>query len=199
MPVVTGVVLAAGASERMGDSKLLLPYRGTTVLNTTLAAVEASAIDGVIVVTGARAEEVEASLESLRVTIVRNPDYRRGNMSSFLTAPFGDSEAEAFIVVPGDMPGIRTSVVDSMIDLWRDERPWAAVTEYSDRTAHPFLVSRDAVRSTEEMTGEKVLGRMLIDSDDDSVVRLSVAHDAPRDVNTPEDYEGLLRSRPVDQ
>jgi molybdenum cofactor cytidylyltransferase len=195
MPVVTGVVLAAGASERMGGSKLLLPYRGTTVLNTTIAAVEASAIGSVIVVTGACAEEVEASVESPRVAIVRNPDYRRGNMSSFLTATADDPEAEAFIITPGDMPGIRTSVVDSMIDLWLEERPWAAATEYSDRTAHPFLLSRDAVRSTEEMTGAKVLGRMLIDSGDERVVRLSVLHEAPRDVNTPDDYEGLLAER----
>lgn len=195
MPVVTGVVLAAGASERMGDSKLLLPYRGTTVLNTTIAAVEASAIGSVIIVTGARAEEVEASVESRRGAIVRNPGYRRGNMSSFLTATAGDPDAAAFIIIPGDMPGMRTSVIDSMIDLWSEVRPWAAVTEYTDRTAHPFLLSRGAVRSTEKMAGEKVLGRILIDSGDGRVVRLSVPHEAPRDVNTPDDYEGLLAER----
>lgn len=195
MPVVTGVVLAAGASERMGDSKLLLPYRGTTVLNTTIAAVEASAIGSVIIVTGARAEEVEASVESRRGAIVRNQGYRRGNMSSFLTATAGDPDAAVFIIIPGDMPGMRTSVIDSMIDLWSEVRPWAAVTEYTDRTAHPFLLSRGAVRSTEKMAGEKVLGRILIDSGDGRVVRLSVSHEAPRDVNTPDDYEGLLAER----
>jgi hypothetical protein len=44
----------------------------------------------------------------------------------------------------------------------------------------------------EEMTGEKVLGRILIETDDDRVVRLSVPFEAPQDVNTPEDYEALL-------
>ncbi|MCL1692542.1 MAG: nucleotidyltransferase family protein [Actinomycetia bacterium] len=249
---VTAVVLAAGASERMGEPKLLLPYRGATVLDATTEAVTASAVDRVIVVTGARAEEVEASLgavtssspsgggaaegggggQGLRsepfdpsrqrpealppspdgreeddahragspsMIVVRNPDYRCGNMSSLLTATAVDPAAEAFIVVPGDMPTIRTAALDSMIELWFETRPWAAVAEYDDRIAHPFLLSRTAVDAMDQMTGEKVLGRLLIDTDDDRVIRLSVPHKAPRDVNTPEDYEALVRRRSVDQ
>ena len=65
MTTVTAVVLAAGASQRMGEAKLLLPFRGSTVLNATIAAVEASRVNRVIVVTGARAEAVEASLAIL--------------------------------------------------------------------------------------------------------------------------------------
>jgi molybdenum cofactor cytidylyltransferase len=193
MSSVTGVVLAAGASERMGEPKLLLPYRGSTVLNATIAAVEASVVDRVIVVVGFKAEMIETSVEARRAAIVRNLDYRRGNMSSLLTATAADMEVEAFVLVPGDLPTIRTEAIDSMIELWAEEKPWAAVTEYSDRVAHPFLLSRTAVESMKEMTGEGVLGRMLIESSDDRVVRLSVARDAPLDVNTAEDYVELLR------
>jgi molybdenum cofactor cytidylyltransferase len=235
MPAVTGVVLAAGASERMGGSKLLLPFRGSTVLNTTIAAVEASRVGRVIIVTGARAEAVEASLGTVigsspsgggaagggrgsrqspaasrqpeglspdltpSFTVVRNSDYRRGNMSSLLTATDDDPDAGAFIVVPGDQPMIRVGVLDAMVDLWIEEGPWAGVTAYSDRIAHPFLLSRTAIESMEEMTGEKVLGRILIDSNDDRVARLCASYEAPRDVNTPDDYEALLRGRSVDQ
>ncbi len=177
----------------MGEPKLLLPYRGSTVLDATIAAVEASAADRVIVVVGFNAAVIEASVEARRATIARNLDFRRGNMSSLLTATAVDTEAEAFVLVPGDLPTIRTEAIDSMIDLWAEEKPWAAVTEYSDRVAHPFLLSRRAVESTAEMTGEKVLGRLLVDSDDHRVMRLSVPYDAPRDINTPEDYEALLR------
>jgi molybdenum cofactor cytidylyltransferase len=193
MASVTGIVLAAGASERMGQPKLLLPYRGSTVLDATIAAVEASVADRVIVVVGFKAEMIEASMEARRATIARNPDYRRGNMSSLLTATATDGEAEAFVLVPGDLPTIRTEAIDSMIDLWAEEKPWAGVTEYSDRVAHPFLLSRASVESMKEMTGTKVLGRMLIESSDDRVVRLPVAGEAPLDVNTPEGYEELLR------
>lgn len=189
---VTGVVLAAGAAVRMGTPKLLLPFRGTTVLNTTLAAVEASNVDRVIVVTGANADEIEASVVADRAVVVRNPDYRRGNMSSFLTAADADLEASAFVLVPGDLPGIRIDVVDAIAGLWRETQPWAAVTSYIDRDGHPLLVSRIAVNVATGASGEKVLGRLLIESDDDRVVRLVVPVEAPRDVNTPGDYDALL-------
>ena len=189
---ITGVVLAAGAAERMGEPKLLLPLGDRTVLNTTLAVVEASRVDRVTVVTGANAEAIEASILAVRATVVRNPDYRRGNMSSLLTATSTDAEAAAFILVAGDQPTTRTEVIDALVEVWGESRPWAAVTEYDDRIANPFLISRAALESMVEVAGEKVLGRLLIEADDDRVVRVRFAGAAPRDVNTPRDYEALL-------
>ena len=78
---VTGVVLAAGAAERMGKPKLLLPFRQSTVLNTTLAAVEASNVDRVIVVTGSNADEVESSIVADRATGGTDPAGRMGTFS----------------------------------------------------------------------------------------------------------------------
>lgn len=189
---ITGVVLAAGAAERMGEPKLLLPYHDRTVLNATLAAVEASRVDRVIVVTGANAEVVEASVLAVRATIARNPDYRRGNMSSFVAATSTDPNADAFVLVAGDQPTTGTDVIDFMVDLWNERHPWAAATEYDDRTANPFLISRTALDEVTEMSGEKVLGRLLVEGNDERVVRLRVAGPSPRDVNTPEEYAALL-------
>ena len=189
---ITGVVLAAGAAERMGTPKLLLPLHDRTVLNATLAAVEASRVDRVIVVTGANYEVVEASILAVRATIVRNPDYRRGNMSSFVTATSTDPDADAFVLVAGDQPTTGADVIDAMVHLWNESHPWAAATEYDDRTTNPFLISRAALNEATQMPGEKVLGRLVVEGNDERVVRLRVAGSSPRDVNTPEDYESLL-------
>ena len=191
---VTGVVLAAGASERMGEPKLLLPLGGSTLLNTTLASVEASLVDRVIVVTGAGAKAIEPSIVTDRASIVRNPDYRRGNMSSLLTAVAADADAAAFILVPGDIPTVRTDVIDRMVSLWRDVRPWAAVTSYTDGVAHPFLLSREAFDTAAKTSGNKVLGRLLIESGDQRVVRLNVEVAVPPDINTQEEYNALLEA-----
>jgi molybdenum cofactor cytidylyltransferase len=192
MPVTTGVVLAAGASERMGRPKLLLPYSDTTILGATIEVVEASRLDHVIIVTGFGGETIEASVEARRSLIVTNPDYRRGNMSSLLAAVDSGPESDAFVLIPGDQPTMRTSVLNDMVALWQAETPWAAVTDYRDRSGHPMLLSADAVEETRPFVGEKVLGRLLLDTDDERVVRLDAPFDAPRDVNTPEDYEKLL-------
>jgi molybdenum cofactor cytidylyltransferase len=178
----------------MGKPKLLLPYRGTTILSATVAAVMASRLDRVMVVTGAGADTMEASLaQRPSIAVVRNPDHRRGNMSSLLAATAADPRAGAFVLVPGDLPTISTDAIDSMIDLWEDEKPWAAVTEYQDRIAHPFLLSREAVDETAVMRGTKVLWRALVTTRDERVLRVAGTSDAPRDINTPEDYEALLR------
>lgn len=190
---VTGIVLAAGASERMGEPKLLLPYAGTTILKATLGAVLGSRVDSVIVVTGADADVVETSLEYPSIVVVRNPDHRRGNMSSLLTATDRDADAEAFIVIAGDLPTITTESIDAMVDLWIDARPWAAVTVYRDRISHPNLLSRSAVEEVSAIDGSKVLWRALVASDDDRVVRLDASGDAPPDINTREDYKALLK------
>lgn len=188
---VTGIVLAAGASERMGEPKLVLPYAGTTILKATLGAVLGSRVDSVAVVTGADADVVEASLEYPSIVVVRNPDHRRGNMSSLLTAT-DRVGARAFVLVAGDIPTITTESIDAMVDLWADAQPWAAVTVHRDRVSHPFLLSRDAVEETRGLEGSKVLWRALVESGDDRVVRIDAPGDAPSDINTREDYEALL-------
>ena len=86
-PAVAGVVLAAGDSSRMGRPKQLLPYRGTVLVQVAVATALASQLDPVVVVTGAYAAEVEAALDPGEATVIRNPDYRRGNMSSLHLAP----------------------------------------------------------------------------------------------------------------
>jgi len=190
--VITGIVLAAGASERMGVPKLLLPFEDTTILGATIAVVEASRVDRVVIVTGFGAETVEASVEARRSMIVTNPDYRRGNMSSLLTGADAVPDSDAYVLIPGDQPTTETAVVNDLISLWEAERPWAAVTAYRDRAGHPMLLSSAALEEMRPFAGEKVLGRRFFDVEDERVARLSVPSDAPNDVNTREDYERLL-------
>ena len=194
MPGITAVVLAAGASERMGRPKLLLPFRGGTLLDATIAVAVGSGVDRVVIVTGADAEAVEASIAvDPRVSVVRNPDHRRGNMSSLLVGTASDPDAEAFIQVPGDLPTMPGSAIDALIDRWHSTSPWAAVTAYRDRIAHPFLLSRAAIEETAHLEGSKVLWRVLVESSDERVARVSLDLDAPLDVNTQDDYEILVR------
>ena len=191
MKRVVGVVLAAGASTRMGTQKLLLPHGQGTILETTLSAVAASSVDETVVVTGANAPTVEHAIEGSAVTVLRNPDYRRGNMSSLLTGTAAVADAEAFVLVPGDMPTIESTAIDALIDVWRSQRPWAAVTSYADRIAHPFLLSSESVGALADEEGSKVLWRVLVDSEDPRVVCVHRAGPAPIDVNTRADYEEL--------
>lgn len=196
MADVTALVLAAGASERMREQKLLLPFGGTTILRATIAAVAASSVDDIVVVTGAGAEAVEASIAGVSVRVARNLDFRRGNMSSLLIGVAASPDADAFVQVPGDMPLLSPATIDAMVQRWNDDQPWAAVTEYHDRIGHPFLLSRAAVDEASSIEGSKVLWRVLVGVQDPRVNHIPSSLSAPLDVNTPEDYAMLLEDSP---
>ncbi len=190
--LVVGVVLAAGAAERMGNAKQLLPYKGAILLQHAVDAAEASRLDGVRVVTGAYADEVEAALRVDRAVTVRNPDFRRGNMSSLEVGAAAAPQADAVMLLMGDHPGVKVAVIDEMLELWRRQRPWAATAAYRDRVAHPFLLSREALDESIQIGGPKLLWRLVAEDQTGRVLQLEVDAPAPDDVNSPEDYRSLL-------
>ncbi len=184
-------MLAAGSSLRMGEPKQLLRYRGTTLLNHVIATAEASRLDHVVVVVGANAQAVRDSIESGRATVVHNPDFQQPNMASVVVGA-SSVDAEAFLTLPADMPGISAEVIDAVIDSWAAQSPWAALTEYEDRAGHPYLLSRAALDEAAEVEGPKVLWRLLSYDDSGRVTRVTVSRSAPRDINTPEDFEAFV-------
>ncbi len=189
---LVGIVLAAGESARMGSPKQLLPFRGTTLLNYVVRQVENSQLDAVVVVTGAHGAAVESQLQAGRAIVVRNPDYRRGNVSSLSVGAGAMPDAGAVLLVNGDMPEVDTELIDRFVGIWHEEQPWAAVGEYRDGVAHPFLLSaaaRDAVLGTQE---PKALWRLLVAEPAEVVRRVPIDRPRPTDVNTAEDYEALL-------
>lgn len=189
---IAGIILAAGAAERMGEAKQLMPYRGVPLLQHVVDAAVASQLDRVVVVTGAFGDEVEAALRLERATTVRNPDFSRGNMSSLECGAAEVPEADAFVLLMGDHPELPVSVIDRMISLWRTNSPWSAVTAFRDRVAHPFLLSRSAFDEAVATGGPKLLWRLLAEDDTGRVRHIRIDDWAPTDVNTPDDYEQLL-------
>ncbi len=193
---LVGVVLAAGESARMGRPKQLLPLGGTTLLNFVVAQAERSRLDDVVVVTGANADQVEEQLDLARAMVTRNPDYRRGNMSSLVTGAQAVPDASAVLVLMGDMPGVDVAVINRFVDLWRGEQPWAAVASYRDGVAHPFLLSAPALETALPLDQPKALWTYLVADPAGEVRHLDVDRSRPRDVDTPEDYQALLDDGP---
>ena len=191
MGAIVGVVLAAGRGERMGEQKQLLPYAGTTLLGKAVGEAEASSLDRVVVVLGASADAVESSLDPARAIVVRNPDYTRGNLSSLQVGVGAAAEHDAIVHLLGDMPGVDADLIDQVVDAWkRDPRP-VAVTRYRDRMAHPFVLGATITADLDRMDGPKAVWRLIQAAPD--VLEIDVDRDAPIDVDTPADYERLLR------
>src|SRR3954467_10952610 len=75
---LTGLVLAAGASRRLGHPKQLLPYRGRTLLDATLDRARQVGFDQLVVAIGGAADQVLATVDLTGVQVVSNSAYGEG-------------------------------------------------------------------------------------------------------------------------
>lgn len=138
---VSGIILAAGESRRMGSPKALLLYRGQTFLDT-LVGLFARRCSPVVVVLGAGAEEIQ-SRAARSATFVVNPDYARGMTTSLqcgLRAVPADAEGVLFTLV--DHPAVSASTVDALLV---PPRPLVRVPRYGDDRGHPVWFSRELI------------------------------------------------------
>lgn len=193
--MIGGIVLAAGLSERMGGSlpKQLLPLASEPMVSVAVRNAEASSLDQIVVVTGHRAVEVAAAVAGGRSSVVENPGFRDGNMTSFRAGFAALPDCDAYVVLLADMPGVSPEIIDHVVDTWNSTEPWAAVSSYRDGRAHPLLLSADAMAQTVRVRGAKGVWRFLDAAPDGQVVDIAFDRQMPPDVNTREDYESLDR------
>jgi molybdenum cofactor cytidylyltransferase len=190
---VTAVVLAAGASSRFGSMKLLAPLDGRPVLQHTLDAVAAAGLDDVVVVLGDAAAEVERGIAWREERRVVNPSPADGLASSLrvgISAAATDPDCEAVLVVLGDQPSVRPSVLRSVVFTGEVRaEPFVHARYARDGAPNPVLVKREAFAEASSMTGDRGLGPLLA-AEPSRVHAVEVEGDNP-DVDTPADLAAL--------
>src|SRR5678815_5988702 len=120
---ISGLVLGAGASQRFGPPKQLVPFRGTTMLGWVVdQAQRASALDEVVVVLGRAADQLRAQVDFGAARVVENPVFGEGCSSSY-RAGIGaiNSASTAIMIILGDRPGITPEIIDRLAEAWRQQ------------------------------------------------------------------------------
>jgi CTP:molybdopterin cytidylyltransferase MocA len=139
---IAGIILAGGASRRMGSPKALLQLDGEAFVGR-LIRVLAEACDPVIVVLGHDANRIQAVLSAQAITTV-NPAPERGQLSSLHCAlrvvPF---EAGAVMFTPVDYPAVRPETVLRLAGAMADKAPPVVVPRHDGRRGHPVCVRAD--------------------------------------------------------
>jgi molybdenum cofactor cytidylyltransferase len=195
------IVLAAGRSRRMdGNPKLLLPFGGSTILGCVLDAVSASAVDRAFVVLGAWREEIEPIVRPYPFSIVYNPDFDRGMLSSVqagVRAIPGGAGGVVFIV-PGDHPGVTPGVFARLLQVRNESGAGLVVPVFGKRGGHPLLVDlrfRAEIGHLDPAVGL----RGLLALHPESVRRVPIADEGILlDLDTPADYRKAGGRRPLD-
>jgi molybdenum cofactor cytidylyltransferase len=190
---ISGLILAAGTSSRMGQPKQLLPFRGTILLDWVMAQAEsASALNEVIVVLGRAADEIQPRLRSTRAKVIVNPVFTEGCSGSYKAGMATiDPRAEAVMVLLGDQPGVESTVIDQVAEDWRTKAGTIALTSYRGRRGHPMVFARELFDQLRQLSGDKAAWKIL-DAHPDWVRDVAVDYAFPDDVDTRQDYEALL-------
>ena len=189
-PFVSGLILGAGGSTRLGQPKQLLPFRGTTLLGWVVREAEGTAaLDEVVVVLGRAAEEIRRRVAFGRARVVENPVFGEGCSSSY-RAGIGalDQRAEAVMVLLGDQPGVDRAIIERVAEGWRREGGWIVLASYRGKRGHPMLFTRDLFDALVGLQGDKAAWKIL-DAHPEWVREVPLDRPLPADVDTWADYE----------
>ena len=187
---VTGLVLGAGGSRRLGRPKQLLPFGDGTLLGHTLGTARACTFDQLVVPIGGAADEVREHVDFTDAEVVVNYAYGSGCSSSIAAALSAvDPRCEVLVLMLGDQPGVTPATVQALLD-GRGDAP-LAVCRYDDGRGHPLAFDRSVFGALANLHGDKGVWRLL-DERAGEVVDVPIAGPVPLDVDTPEDYEAVL-------
>jgi molybdenum cofactor cytidylyltransferase len=187
---VTGLVLAAGGSSRLGQPKQLLRLGPTTVLERVLDVARDCPFDQLLCVLGGSSADVRAAVDLYGVEVVENQQFGQG-CSSSIAAALGavDPRSQLLVLMLGDQPGVTADTVGRLIAR-RGGAPVAACA-YSDGRGHPLAFARGMFGELSSMHGDKAVWKLL-DRHRSEVVDVPIAEPVPLDIDTWEDYETVL-------
>ena len=191
---ISGVLLAAGKSHRMGKNKLLMPFGSHTVIEETLSNMIESGLKEVLVITGFQNEVVEDIIkrgfgESIRT--VFNEKYDLGRAESIKCALRNISpESDAALFMVADKPTVRSDLIKRAIAFYNDKQPSILYVESPIGRGHPVIFSKAVYNDLLNLEGEPSGNEIFEKYRDDTVF---INDPEPQiDVDTEEDYDRVI-------
>lgn len=206
--MISGIVLAAGASSRMGQAKAALPFgqTGETVLSRIVSTILAGGVPGLAVVAGAHIDAVRLAMprHERRARVIEHAGWEQGQLSSLLAGLDAIDEPllEAVLVTPVDVPLVTPFTVAAVISAWR--RTHAPIVRPVDRSTslraggqrhgHPVIFDRSVfedLRKADPNIGAKA----VFATHRERILNVEVMDaGAFEDIDTPEDYQRLIKA-----
>lgn len=188
------IILAAGASTRLGQPKQLLLFNGKTLLTHTIEQGLSSGCRPIIVVLGSQAEKIKLEINSYPIFTVKNPNLELGMSSSIQTGLKElkriQPDSKGVVITLCDQPFISSSIIDKLVETYQQTQPLMVVSEYNNILGVPALFSNRLFKelmNLDTTTGAKYLIKKY--PNERSIVPFPLGN---FDIDTPQDYENLL-------
>jgi molybdenum cofactor cytidylyltransferase len=191
--MISGVILAAGKSTRLGRPKQLLELDGEPVFLHTVRSATNSHLDQVVLVLGDHAAEIADTVGDQGQSLVINPEFELGQSTS-LKLGLGtiDPEAEAVLFLLGDQPQVSAEIINAVIFQFRKSGGRIVMPSYRGTRSNPVLFSRELFPELAKVTGDQG-ARSVVRAHYSEVHAVEIDADPPLDIDTEEDYEKLRK------
>jgi molybdenum cofactor cytidylyltransferase len=188
---IGGIILAAGGSSRFGELKQLLNWNGEPMIRSIAKLALKAGLSPVIVVIGAAAQEVAATINDLPLRIVNNLEWSAGLSTSIKAGIHSiPKEIGGVVFLQGDQPQIPLSLIRSLIEAHQISLDPIVATLIDGQRGNPVLFDQSTLSKFYSLKGD-VGGRSLFS---EFHVQWVNWHDKNLllDIDTPKDYEQLL-------
>ncbi len=189
---LSAIVLAAGHSGRMfPENKLLLPYRGKTIVQTVLDEIVPLNFTEILVVTGFEEKKIRETLQDYPVRFIYNPDYAKGMAASIKAGILeAKSTVDGYMIFLGDMPWIDQNVIKIQIQSFYSKSQSAIVVPaFQKRRGNPVIFARKYKNDLTGLTRESG-ARPVVEKFEDQVIEVQTKSERLLfDIDTWEDYE----------
>ena len=193
------IVLAAGASKRMGRPKQLLPWGGRTLLRHACDTSLATSLRPIVVVLGCEAAACERELAGLDVHPVTNPEWSQGMGTSVACGIAAlerrDHQVSGALLMLVDQPDLTASFLESILDQWLKGSRAIVATQYGETGGVPALFSRSFFPDLRALNSDR--GARQIIAREKSAVTLIQFPEELMDLDTPELFESRVVKLPA--
>jgi molybdenum cofactor cytidylyltransferase len=189
------IIPAAGASRRMGQDKLLLPWRGRTIVEHVLDAWQSSRVDRVVLIIRPADDRLALLGDRHGVDVVVPPAAPAEMKDSVclglehVKRNYDPHPTDAWLLAPADMPRLSTPVIDRLLAAYRPHRPQVQVAVASGRRGHPILLPWSWAADVAGLPDGSGINSLLAAGNLAEVETEDVGIHA--DLDTPEDYRRL--------
>ncbi|TCN33642.1 molybdenum cofactor cytidylyltransferase [Kribbella orskensis] len=188
---VTGLVLAADGSPRLGVPKELLSYQGETLLGASLDTARECGFDQLIVTLGTASEQVRERVDLDGAWVVDSPHADTGSSSIVPALDVVDRRTDGIVVMLGDQPGVTSATVWSLVAEVAGPATPIGVSRYDNGQGHPCWFGRELFGELRQLRSDlDVWG--LIRAGRHPITEVDAAGNIPLRVETWEDYQTLV-------
>ena len=185
---IAGIILAAGSARRFGSAKQLLEVDGQAMVRRAVQAALLGGLYPIVVVLGARADQVAAAIEDLDVTIVNNRAHADGLSTSIKSGIAGlGVKVDAIAFLTSDQPGLDGALVSEVVAAFSANESMIVRPVSGTTAGHPVIFDSCFVKELMAVEGD-VGGAQIIARHPEAVHEVSIiGHERLRDVDRPED------------